>query len=266
MPNLHDSPTNLPIVCPSNVPAACENRTSFDSLKLHRIFGCRKFPNQRHLTLSYSNAILIHTGALPATLGSFSAFVNPPAGKPLRKRRKYLHKVHMDIVFGDYLALEGFQYALVLVDSATRYYLIYGLTSLTSPHIIFALEAFRADAGGLPKKFHSDFDNKLIGSQALRWIMANKSKIIASNAGRQSSNGLVKHTWRTLVQMARAYITEKQVGREFWFFAICHSASMLNQITGRMGRKLTTPFEIVHGEKADSKTWFEVFSVGYFNK
>ena len=64
---------------------------------------------------------------------------------------------------------------------------------------------------------------------------------------------------------ARSYITEKQVGREFWFFAIMHAAHIINQIPGRLDRKLTTPFELVHGVKPDSKTWFELFSVGYFN-
>jgi len=65
--------------------------------------------------------------------------------------------------------------------------------------------------------------------------------------------------------MSRAYITEKQVGREFWYYAIRHTAMMLNQIPGRLGRKLTTPYELVHGSKPQSETWFELFSVGYFN-
>jgi len=65
--------------------------------------------------------------------------------------------------------------------------------------------------------------------------------------------------------MARAYITEKQVGREFWYFAVIHSASMINQIPGWLGRKITTPFEAVHNKTPDSKTWFELFSVGYFD-
>ena len=63
--------------------------------------------------------------------------------------------------------------------------------------------------------------------------------------------------------MARAYITEKQVGREFWFFALLHSAHMINQVPGRLGRQLTSPFELVHGVKPDSSTWFELFSIGY---
>ena len=41
---------------------------------------------------------------------------------------------------------------------------------------------------------------------------------------------------------------------------------MLNQVPGRLGLKLTTPFELVHNSKPDSKTWFELFSIGYFNQ
>ncbi|KAL7547159.1 hypothetical protein ACHAWF_010477 [Thalassiosira exigua] len=40
---------------------------------------------------------------------------------------------------------------------------------------------------------------------------------------------------------------------------------MINQVPGCLGKKLTTRFELVHGCKPDSKTWFELFSVGYFN-
>ena len=40
---------------------------------------------------------------------------------------------------------------------------------------------------------------------------------------------------------------------------------MLNQIPGHLGRKLTTSFEFVHGIKPDAATWFELFSVGYFD-
>ena len=105
----------------------------------------------------------------------------------------------MDIVYGDCLSLGGFCYALLIVDVDTRYTWLYGLTSLTSAHIVSALESHRSDAGSIPKKYHSDFDHRLIGGQALRWIKTNKSKVVAANTGWQSSNGLVERTWRTLV-------------------------------------------------------------------
>ena len=40
---------------------------------------------------------------------------------------------------------------------------------------------------------------------------------------------------------------------------------MLNQVPGRLCLKLMTPFELVHKSKLESKTWFELFSLGYFN-
>ena len=65
--------------------------------------------------------------------------------------------------------------------------------------------------------------------------------------------------------MAISYITENLVGREFWYFTVCHAAMMLNQVPGCLGIKITTPFELVHNDKPYSKTWFELFSIGYFN-
>jgi hypothetical protein len=113
----------------------------------------------------------------------------------------------------------------------------------------------------MPREFHSDFDKKLMGGNALRWIQENGSSIIAAPAWRQSSNGLVERTWQTMVCMARSYFTGKQVGREFWFFADKHAAHMLNQVPGRLRCKLTSPFELVYNQK---RTWFELFSIGYF--
>jgi len=89
------------------------------------------------------------------------------------------------------------------------------MPSLTSNHVIDALEAFHVDAGGVPRTFHSDFDKKLIGGKALKWILGNDSKVITTPARHKSSNGLVEHMWRSIITMAWAYIMEKQVGREF---------------------------------------------------
>ena len=65
-------------------------------------------------------------------------------------------------------------------------------------------------------------------------MLTNERKVTAANSGRQSSNGLVERTWHTIVVMARTYITEKQVGRDFWFFAAQHATFMLNQVPGRL--------------------------------
>eukprot|EP00804_Cyclotella_cryptica_P014487 CCRYP_004816-RA/>CCRYP_004816-RA protein AED:0.72 eAED:0.72 QI:0/-1/0/1/-1/1/1/0/939 len=83
---IHSDPTNLPPIPPYATPSAIESRTQFDSLKLHRIFGCRRFRNQEHVTAASLNAKLIHTGEFPATIGDFATITNPPRGKPIKKR------------------------------------------------------------------------------------------------------------------------------------------------------------------------------------
>ena len=142
-----------------------------------------------------------------------STFANPEKGKPIKNQRQSLDKVRMHIVFGDCVALGGHRYALLLVDVATRYCWLYGMSPLSSTSITSALEFLKVDARRLPQRFHSEFDSKLIGGNALRWILSNSSNIIAAPAGRQSSNGLAERTWRTIIQMAQAFIAEKQVGQ-----------------------------------------------------
>jgi hypothetical protein len=225
---IHADATDLPPIQPANTAAPCENITNFEMLKLHKVFGCRKFKTYQHLIAASDNATLLHTGKLPPTLGDFSTIATPPHGKTIKKHCRYLDKVHMDIVYGDCVGLGGFRYALLLVDVATIYCWIFGMQSLTSSELINAFEAFQELAHGTPKTLHCDFDKKLICGKTLKWIRLQKSRIIAAPAGRQLSNGLVERTWRTIVQMARAYVTEKQVGREYSFFPIAHAARMIN--------------------------------------
>ena len=106
---------------------------------------------------------------------------------------------------------------------------------------------------------------ELIGGNAFWWILSNGSDIIAAPAGLQYLNGLSERIWRNLIKMARAFFTENQVGQEFWYFLVRYAEMIPNQVPGRLGLKITTPFELVHNSKADSKIWFELFSIGYFN-
>ena len=103
---VHRDSSNLPPIPPSLTPAPCENRTKFKSLNIHRIFGCRQFRNQNNLTAA-TNAIMVNSGLFPSTIGSFSKMSNTPKGKRINWRRQYLEKVHMDIAFGDLVALCG---------------------------------------------------------------------------------------------------------------------------------------------------------------
>jgi hypothetical protein len=65
--------------------------------------------------------------------------------------------------------------------------------------------------------------------------------------------------------MACVHLTEKQMPWLFWFYAIVHSACMMNAIPGKFNGKLASPFLLVHGSGHNEQTWFPLFSIFYFH-
>jgi hypothetical protein len=84
-------------------------------------------------------------------------------------------------------------------------------------------------------------------------------------AKQQSTNGLVESHWKTMVHMARAYLTKKQMPRSYWFFAITHAAWMMNAIPGKFRDRLASPFLLVHGVGHDERTWIPLFLLCFFS-
>jgi hypothetical protein len=68
-----------------------------------------------------------------------------------------------------------------------------------------------------------------------------------------------------MVHMSCPYLTEKQMPHSFWYYAIKHSARMMNMIPGKYKRKLASSFMLVHGVRPDQKTWLSLFSICYFH-
>ncbi len=127
-------------------------------------------------------------------------------------------------MFGDCVSVGGFRYALILVDWATRYNWTFSLKDLSSSSIISALHLFWASVGSLARCFYSDCDLKLFGSAVREYLIDGSSKVVSAPAKQQSANGLVESHWKTMVHMARAFLTKKQMPRTFWFYAITHLA------------------------------------------
>jgi hypothetical protein len=91
------------------------------------------------------------------------------------------------------------------------------------------------------------------------------SSIIVSPAGHQSTNGLVESNWKLMVHMSWAYLTEKQMPHTYWYFAIKHTARMMNMILGKYHNKLVSPFMLIHGLHPDRRTWLPLFLQCYFH-
>jgi len=228
--------------------------------------GCRKVRNYKHLLQVSRDGEWVDGGEFPPSLGSFATIPKSHRGGPLDKHRyKYLDAVHMDLAFGDCLSVGGFRYALILVDRATRYNWVFGLQSLSSVNMISALRKFRASARRLVSCFYCNCDPKLFGTAVSKYLIDGLSNVVAAPAKRQSANGLVESHWKTMVHMARAYITEKQMPRSFWFYAVVHAARMMNAIPGRYSGRLVSPFLLVHGVGYDERMWIPIFSRAYFH-
>ena len=82
---VHKEATNIPPIPSSSTTTPCENRTKFEYLNLHQIFGCRQLCNKKHLTTA-ENKILFNLGLLPSTFVSFATIINPLEVKTINKQ------------------------------------------------------------------------------------------------------------------------------------------------------------------------------------
>jgi hypothetical protein len=64
--------------------------------------------------------------------------------------------------------------------------------------------------------------------------------------------------------MAQAYLTEKQIPQNFWYFAIQQAARMMNVVSRKYTGKLASPFMLIHGVCPDQQAWLPIFPLSYF--
>ena len=93
------------------------------------------------------------------------------------------------------------------------------MKSLTHESLTRVFTQFRNDAGALPKRLYTDFDDKIISGPTAQFLGENHCDVRAAPGGRQNQNGLVERAWQTIVAMALSYITDMQMPRNFWYCA-----------------------------------------------
>ncbi len=151
------------------------------------------------------------------------------------------------------------------MDRATQYNWCFGLKLLHHDDITAAFLAFCAESGNFTSQFCCNCNKKFFGSHIRSFLHLEHSSIVSDPAGCQSANGIVESHWKIMVYMSRAYLTEKQKPRSFWYYTIKHSARMMNMIPGRYRNKLASPFMLVHGVHPDQRTWLPLFLICYFH-
>jgi hypothetical protein len=151
---VHCAGSSRPPICPCNTANASDTKMNWSAKELHRVMGCQKFCNYKHLLQVSCDGEWVDDGKFPPLLGSFATIPKAKWALPLdRMSYHYLDAVHMDIVFGNCLLFGGFRYALILVDPAMHFNWTFGLKSLSSKHILGTLCLFCAAAGNLARCF-----------------------------------------------------------------------------------------------------------------
>jgi hypothetical protein len=135
--------------------------------------------------------------------------------------KDFMKVVHCDIGYGDTKAVgNGARYCMIFVDRVTRYNWIYPLKSLTHTSLKAVLSAWSVDAGQFPKRLYTDFDCKLLEGPTAAYLRENKVILRGSPGGRQNQNGLVEQAWQSITGMGRAFITDMQMPRQYWYWAL----------------------------------------------
>ena len=204
------------------------------SAELHRLFGCRK--------LDYSTLPFLGDGLHvttdrepPMTIGDTVNINRGARGGPVPRPPRARHTIGADIGFGEGSGPGGYKYCLFLVDLATRYTWVYGLSDLSGDSIADALWRFFVDAGGFPTRFRCDFDRRFLQGKVGRLLRSHGVKIGASPPHRQSQNGAVERHWNTAVEMGRAFLAEANLPKRYWFWAVREASIRMNMLPVRSG-------------------------------
>ncbi len=196
--------------------------------------GCHCFCSYKHLIAVTKDCKYIDSSEFLVLLGAYMTIPKAPRGKSIDHTASwYLDIIHLDIAFGDCASVGGFKYALIFMDQAPQCNWCFGLKSLQYDEILAAFLAFWSEAGGLATQFQCNWDENLDGNNVQSFLHLNHSSISASPEGWQSSNGLVESHWKIIVHMSWAYLTKKQMPCSFRYYAVKHSAHMMNMIPGK---------------------------------
>jgi hypothetical protein len=235
----NNATTSFPLVQLCDTANASDAKTHWSAEELHRIMGCWKFRNYKHLLQVSCDGEWMDGGKFPSSLSSYATILKAKHSSLLNCTKYcYLGAVHMDIAFGNCVSVGRYQYAFILLNRATQYNWTFGLKTLSLVDIITSLCLFCVVAGLLARCFYSDCNLKLFGSAVSKYLIDgqskvipaqdlinNQSKVVPAPAKCQSATGLKESHWKGMVHMACTYLTKKQMPCTFWFYLITHAAT-----------------------------------------
>ena len=264
-PLVHDPPPIRPIDKPQDVDSSSKTITVEE---LRKCIGYRNTDNLLpHLKSCFQNNF--HVSSIDREpvldLGETSTIdkTRIPTS-PVQLPKNFGDVMHCDIGYGCNAGLSGIRYALFVVDRATRYKYVYPIKSLKDD-ILPAFQSLVKDMGFAPKKIMTDFDHKLMGESVELYFTPLGTTIESAPPKHQHKNGLVERNWRTVIRMARSWLSSALLPSSFWYHAVKRAIEVTNYLPVTLNGITTTPFEVVHHHKPDIRSLIPLFSVAYID-
>ena len=141
--------------------------------------------------------------------------------QPLPLPTNFGDVMHMDVVYGTVTAINGIRYGLFIVDRATRHRYVLPMKNLKND-LLPTLKTFINQIGLTPKRFITDFDHKLMGKAVLDYFVDAEGSCIIESAppNKQNQNGLAESNWKSILYMARAWLSSSLLPSKFWWWAM----------------------------------------------
>ena len=178
-----------------------------------------------------------------------------------------LDLVHSDICGPlEIQSIGGAKYFITFIDDHTNWSVVYPMSKksdtfhyfkifaqLAHTHTGRKIKVLRTDRGGeyLSKEFELDLNSKGTQHQF-------------TTAYTPEQNGVAERLNRTLINLVRSMLVQKQVNKRFWAEALDNAVYVRNRVTSRALPKNTTPHHLWTGKKPDvshlrvfgSKCWY----------
>ena len=273
-PNTSDSDPSLqrPLLPTEHKPMSSDSsETSFTIDQLRKAFGFRNIDTiLSKIQQTCESNFTISTKDKEPIIDLGDVVTIPKSKRntlPLPLPPHFGDTMHMDIVYGTATAINGIRYGLFIVDRATRMRFILPIKNLKND-LLPTLKTFCNNIGMTPKRFITDFDHKLMGQQVLEYFTNADGSCIIESAppNKQSQNGLAEANWKSILYMARAWLSSSLLPSKFWWFAMKRATEISNYLPIRINNQYSTPLELAYGLKPNLKNLFPMFSVAYITR
>ena len=122
--------------------------------------------------------------------------------------------------------------------------------------------------GLIPRCILTDFDHKLMGQVVINNFSDDDGHCIIESAppDKQNQNDLSESNWKSILYMARAWLTSNLLPSQYWWWAMKRATEISNYLPLKMDNQLITPHELVYGTKPDLRFRLPQFSIAYISR